>query len=332
MILLIVALYTAGRPWVAASAVADPTPKVSKTMDIYGPWLLANSVIALSFLPWAYRLPGLLQFTANHHPDSVNLTRFAHVFAVGIRMPAEADPRLHSAEPWLGLAVLILFAVGLAALVLNWRQGKRSALALALAAIFIPAGVVIAQELRHSYYHPRYFTVVTPIYGLIVAQGLLALHRQKALLGHLSVAFLVGVSAFSLALTYTESLGMKSWDKAYMTHILDDTPSDDALLLWGPSTANAQRYGGSQLGRVINLPSWTRGRTPDELDQLVVELVQTHQHVWFAAHESADSDAVHARLKAHSDRVQAFEAGKIRVVAYTLARPSGPDPSTRIRH
>ena len=190
-------------------------------------------------------------------------------------------------------------------------------LSLSLAALAVPALAVLALLAVKPDFHPRYFIAATPVYSLVLAQGLLALRRPW--LGSAALAVVLVVSGLSLSLWYTDLDYAKAYYKNYLAYLLDQAGPQDALLLQGPSQQLARRYGSDRLDKVVNLQSsrW-RERPVSEAVQMVAEMAQEYPTLWLATEVPIEGGAVKTWLDQHGYQVDGRGFGPIHLWGYAF--------------
>ncbi len=321
--LVIAAVYTVGRMAVDRAA-----------RQRWRAFLAAEVAIGLLFLPWLPRALGLLRFPGWREPVTASLGQFVGIYTFGTTLPA-------TVAPWLGLAAGILYAIGLLDLGRSAFQSsivhrpssivpnRPSSILLALAALAVPALVIVVLLLRKPDFHPRYFIAATPVYALVLAQGILALGRRWAVVGAAALAVVLVGCALSLSLWYTDPTYAKAYYKNYMEAILAQAGPNDALLLQGPSQFLARRYGSDRLAKTVNLQgSRLRDRPQAEIEQTVAEVAAENSPVWLAVELPQTPGYVKTWLDTHGYQLQTHAVGDIGVWAYAFPRSlPAPQPA-----
>ncbi|MCW5850843.1 MAG: glycosyltransferase family 39 protein [Anaerolineae bacterium] len=298
---------------------------------------LAELGIALLFVPWLPRVIRFLDFPGWREPVAYTLPELVSGYTFGATVPT-------GVAPWLSALALALYVVGVVSLTRKARtsveaglgpapdrattrvaptldhRGKprpADALALTLAALAVPALVVLVLLAVKPDFHPRYFIAATPIYSLALAQGILALRRLPWLSGA-ALAVVLVVCGVSLTLWYTDLDYAKAYYKNYMAYLLDRASPQDALLLQGPSQQLARRYGSDNLEKVVNLQSsrWRdRPSGSSEVVQMVAEMPRI-AGIWLATEVPIEGGAVKTWLDQHGYQLDARGFGPIHVWAY----------------
>ena len=311
-------------------------------------FVAAEVGIVVLFIPWLPRVVRFLDFPGWREPVSYTLPELVSGYTFGTTLPA-------GGVVWLSAVALGLYLVGLVSLAQRsvltqtWRRlsslrGQRSvltqpwrrlsslrgqtrksaphvewsadALALALAAFAVPALVVLVLLAVKPDFHPRYFIAATPVYSLLLAQGILAPRRLPWLSGA-ALAVVLVVSGVSLRLWYTDLDYAKAYYKNYMAYILDHASPQDGLLLQGPSQQLARRYGSDDLDKVVNLRSsrW-RDRPASEIVEMVAEMAQEYPTLWLVTEVPVEGGAVKTWLDQHGYQWEARGFGPIHLWAY----------------
>ena len=298
--------------------------------DKQRPWrafLLTQAAVGLLLLPWLARLLTAAQEAPQAgYPDlTPNLAEFARLYTFGETLP-------EGVTFWLGVAALILFAVGLGGITRQWvNQAVRPNVVLAWASILLPSATMLVIQVSDIGFHPRYFSGVTGLYVLILAVGLVALARQRRALGVAALTLVLAVTVFSLTLFYTDPTYAKATYTDYLSHILVNAGPNDALLIKGTSQTKAARYGGDRLDRIVNLSGRVADRPQEEVETMVAEIADEHDVVWLAIQNPAGPGFVKDWLDAHGYQVQRDQVDEVQVYAYTFptAMPA-PRPPTNV--
>ncbi|MFN8483656.1 MAG: glycosyltransferase family 39 protein [Anaerolineae bacterium] len=306
--------YALGGLWLARRPALGDKP---------APWrafLLAEVAIALLFLPWLPRALGILSFPGWREPVTATVSQFVGLYTFGDSVPPPA-------APWLNLGALAIYLVGLASLLPRRDAPPRRGLLLALAALAVPALAIIVLLLKKPDFHPRYFIAATPVYSLVLAQGVVAVGRRIRVAGVILAAFVVAASLVSLTLWYTDPAYAKAYYKNYLHHILDQAGPSDALLLQGPSQFLARRYGSDSLNRTVNLQSSRlKDQPPSEIEKVVAEVAAQNSVVWLSVEQPLTPGLPKAWLDAHGYQFESGMVGDIGVFGYVL-RDDLPPPA-----
>ncbi len=287
------------------------------------PWrafLRAELAIVLLFLPWLPRALGILSFPGWREPVTATVSQFVGLYTFGDSVPANA-------APWLNLGALAIYVVGLASL-LPWRGTPlRRGLLLALAAIAVPSLAIVVLLLKKPDFHPRYFIAATPVYSLILAQGVIAVGRRIRVAGVVLAAFVIAASLVGLSLWYTDPAYAKAYYKNYLHHILDEAGPNDALLLQGPSQFLARRYGSDTLKRTVNLQSSRlKDQPPSEIEKVIADTAAQSAVVWLSVEQPLTPGLPKAWLDAHGYQFESGMVGDIGVYGYAM-RDELPPPA-----
>ncbi len=287
------------------------------------PWqafLLAEVAIALLFLPWLPRALGILSFPGWREPVTATVSEFVGLYTFGSSVPA-------AAAPWLNLGALAIYLVGLASLLPRRGTPLSRGLLLALAAVAVPALAITVLLLKKPDFHPRYFIAATPVYSLILAQGVAAVGRRVRVAGVVLAAFVIAASLVSLSLWYTDPAYAKAYYKNYLHHILDQAGPSDALLLQGPSQFLARRYGSDSLNRTVNLQSSRlKDQPPSEIEKVVAEVASQNAVVWLSVEQPLAPGLPKAWLDAHGYQFESGMVGDIGLFGYAM-RGDLPPPA-----
>ncbi|MFN8476000.1 MAG: glycosyltransferase family 39 protein [Anaerolineae bacterium] len=289
------------------------------------PWrafLLAEVAIGLLFLPWLPRALGILSFPGWREPVTATVSQFVGLYTFGESVPA-------AAAPWLNLGALAIYVVGLVSLLPRRGAPVKRGLLLALAAIAVPALAIIVLLLKKPDFHPRYFIAATPVYSLILAQGVVAVGRRMRVAGVVLAAFVIAACLVSLSLWYTDPAYAKAYYKNYLHHILEQAGPSDALLLQGPSQFLARRYGSDSLNRTVNLQSSRlKDQPPSEIEKTVAEVAAQNSIVWLSVEQPLTPGLPKAWLDAHGYQFESGLVGDIGVFGYAmrdnLSAPAAP--------
>ncbi len=280
-------------------------------------FLLTQAVIGLLLLPWLVRLVSVAREAAEGgYPDlTPNLAEFASLYAFGNTLPDDVTL-------WLGLAALALFVVGLVALTRQWpARATRPAIILAWASVVLPSAAMIVIQVSDIGFHPRYFSGMAGLYVLVLAVGVVALGNRWRALGVATLAFVLAVTVFSLALFYTDPTYAKATYTDYLSHILTDAGPDNALLIKGTSQTKAERYGGGHLDRIVNLSGRVAERPQEQVEAMVAEIAAEHPVVWLAIQNPEGPGLVKDWLDAHGFQVQRDQVDEVEVYAYSFPGP-----------
>ena len=308
-------------------------------------FVLAETGIVALFIPWLPRVVRFLDFPGWREPVRYTLPELVSGYTFGTTLPSEG-------AVWLSALALGLYLVGLVSLMrrdvltpmgplasLREQTGKAvphierptDALALALAAFAVPTLVVLALLAVKPDFHPRYFIAATPIYSLLLAQGILAL-RRLPWLSAAALALVLVVSGISLRLWYTDLDYAKAYYKNYMAYILERASPQDGLLLQGPSQQLARRYGSDDLDKVVNLRSsrW-RERPTSEIVEMVAGMAQEYPTLWLVTEVPVEGGAVKTWLDQHGYQWEGRGFGPIHLWAYHFPPAMlPPTPATEV--
>ncbi|MFN8500157.1 MAG: glycosyltransferase family 39 protein [Anaerolineae bacterium] len=307
-------LYAMGVLWLTRRPASADKP---------APWrafLLAEAAIALLFLPWLPRALGILSFPGWREPVTATVSQFVGLYTFGSSVPP-------AAAPWLNLGALAIYLVGLASLLPRRGAPVGRGLLLALAAIVVPALAIVVLLLKKPDFHPRYFIAATPVYSLVLAQGVVAVGRRARVAGVVLAAFVIAASLVSLSLWYTDPAYAKAYYKNYLRHILEQAGPSDALLLQGPSQFLARRYGSDTLNRTVNLQSSRlKDQPPSEIEKTVADVASQNSVVWLSVEQPLTPGLPKAWLDAHGYQFESGMVGDIGVFGYAI-RDNLPPPA-----
>ena len=267
-------------------------------------WLASVAAMGLIFLPWLPHALRVFEFHGWRPPIEAEtlIRRYLTIFSLGTSVSDDLGWRL----TW---GFLALAAVGLIALGVRARRDPAhrpgAGLMLTLIVVTILGGVLLA--VRRSDFQERYFMVVTPTYYLAIALGLTALARPRRvpIVAAAGLAFILGISAFSLHNHYTNSRFAKPDYKQVTATIAQSAdPENDALVLSGAREAATRRYYPGERPKIYNLEG-SRYKDLDEAGQaaLLAEIARKHRQVWLLI-KHGGPDPARAWFSQHAFPVQ----------------------------
>lgn len=283
------------------------------------PVVAAHALLTLVCIPWLQRVSRIGEYDSPLASAPTNPFVYAGVYTFGTTLP---DHML----AWLGVGATSLYLVGLITLGRAHRASLRSAsFALVAITLLIPLVLATALLVTGSVFHARYFIIATPIYSLVLAQGMLALRRRHLVLGVVGLLALVWVSFYSLSDWYWDDQYAKGFDKDYMSFIMANAEPDHALLLNGPRVSLAEHYGGDELDRVVNLRGRLRERGPEATEAVIEDIAEENTAAWLVVRQPEEPGQVKHWLDLHSFQWVTHRIADFLIYAYAF--PSDlPDP------
>ncbi len=270
-----------------------PRPSFSSFMRSLLPilhtrFVYVHLIIAVLYAAWLPFILRLLQHTGWRTPGNPLKIPFSCfiAYSAGYAIPPEA-------RYWVVIGFGLLLALGIFLIVKHLSLENPESL-LVIFYLFVPIGTVVAIFLfRKPDFHPRYLSVVTPAYYLILAYSIAAplyavwrTPRPEILkilppLSYLLAAtsYLITFAALILYIYYSDSPYSKPDFKDVARHIEAHTRPGDGILADGPDPEKVflRYYDGA-------LPTydsrWIEQRNAEDVDAYLSDLLEKHTRLW----------------------------------------------------
>jgi len=319
-----------GWDWQPAARVRRWPNAVGQRLTTWRPWIAADAVIALVFLPWVAIVSGALLGYHRGHGTweiiSLGLRETYQWFNFG---PAFTPGPLVTAE---GAIVGVLFLAGGVGLL---RLAGKTAAGISLAYVLAPLAFGLATLAHQTQFGARFLLLGAPGYSLILAGAVLLLWRAAAIVGLIAVAFFALLSGTYIHnRLFTDAFVTEAY-RPLADYLASHIAPNDAVVLDGVSQwylywYYAQlRHGLSQ--RVEFVPPEGVPVDPARTKGQIDALAANSSGIWFI-----DTDAL--RYDPHLDtertlaaeRFQAFAHNFIfqRLQFYGLTASGPPQPAS----
>jgi 4-amino-4-deoxy-L-arabinose transferase-like glycosyltransferase len=279
-------------------------------------WLLAQLIIGLLYLPWAFYGGAMLLGHTKGWIEPVTLFSLLQRALVGYSLGLTVGP----AGGALAVGFLAIFVIGLAA---AWREKREGAVYLGVY-LFIPLlTAFLISVLRSPFFTEHYFIFVSPAYILFLAWGVLAIRRLPwgRWAGPLVLFFMLTASAGSLynyyyVPPYSRGTGWRD----LMNYLLTQAQAGDVIIQNFPDPA-LPYYLKERLPRVL-LPYRTPV-DPQSTEADLERLWQSYQRAWFLPFQSPGWDAegfVERWLDRHAPKIAEQRVDVFNVSLYLSPR------------
>ena len=243
-------------------------------------WGAAQMVVLAFFAPWLAYALGYIPTWSSASPVALDvfLRIYWTVLTTGIPVSVEN-------YWWLTVPVLVIFLVGLAALLWtgrrDWQVGRN--VALLLMGLLLPAGAVYVVSLpREMFFYspqlaPRYLLIFAPAFYVLLAWGLARLGEDRLWpLGAILTSVVVGAAGYGLWQYYPGRILLDDYKALEMTLCAYQQPGD-AVVLYTDKDWPVFAYHHS--GHWWGVPH-AQPITPEAATAYLSPIWEEHQGIW----------------------------------------------------